>query len=136
MGNKRKSAFKQQCFKLDEEWKAYMEAKVDSMAEPMVEIKAMLHKRHGHFEVDTYTDLSTTTIEGTPTTMARNGNFFKEMEITLVPFVSTLVLIPPSLKVNHTKLTTSLIEGIGKEQAFVVRNYKHMDEGAEEGGPI
>jgi len=27
--NKRKSAFKQQCFKLDEEWKAFMEANVD-----------------------------------------------------------------------------------------------------------
>ncbi len=53
--NKRKSAFKQQCFKLDEEWKAFMEAKVDSMVEFMAKIKAMLHKRHRHFEIDTYT---------------------------------------------------------------------------------
>jgi hypothetical protein len=80
--NKRKSAFKQQYFKLDEEWKASMKAKVDSMVESMVEIKAMLIKRHGHFEVDMYTNPSTTIDEGILATMARNGSFLKEMAIT------------------------------------------------------
>ncbi len=123
--NKKKSAFRQQCFKLDEEQKAFMEAKVDalvtrmtkvdSMVESMVEIKAMLHKRHGHFEVDMYTNLLATINEGTLGAMARNGNFFKEMAITLVPFVAIVVTTPSSLKVNHTKPTTSILEGIGKK---------------------
>jgi hypothetical protein len=114
--NKRKSAFKQQCFKLDEEWKASMETKVDaliarmtkvdSMAKSMAKIKAMLHKRHRHFEIDMYTNPSTTTDEGIVTAMARNGKNFKEMAITLL---ATLVPTPPSLKVNHTKLTTSIL---------------------------
>jgi hypothetical protein len=85
--------------------------KVDSMAE----IKAMLHKMCGHFEVDTYTNPSAIIDEGTPTTMARNGIFFMEMAITLVPSITTLVPTPPSLKVNHTKPTTSILEGIGKK---------------------
>ncbi len=54
----------------------------------------------------------------------------------MVPYVATLVPTPPSFKVNHTKPTTSILGGIGKEKTFVVRNYKHMDEGVEEGGPI
>ncbi len=29
---------------------------VDFMVVSMAKIKAMLHKRHGHFEVDTYTN--------------------------------------------------------------------------------
>jgi hypothetical protein len=55
---------------LDEEWKASMEAKVnalvakmtkvDSTVESMAKIKAMLHKRHKHFEIDTYTNPSST----------------------------------------------------------------------------
>ncbi|CAM6040129.1 unnamed protein product [Sphagnum compactum] len=106
--NKKKSVFKQQCFKLDEKWKASMEAKVDplvagmtkvdSMVESMVEIKVMLHKRHGHSKVDMYIDPSTTTNEGTFTAMARIGKNFKEMAITLVPYVATLVPTLPSLK--------------------------------------
>jgi len=131
---------------LDEEWKASMEAKVDaivvgmtkvdSMVESMVEIKVMLHKRHGHSKVETYINLSATTNEGTLVVMVRNGIFFKEMAITLVSSIATLVPTPPSLKVNHTKPITLILEGIGKEQTLVVKNHKHMDEGVEEGGPI
>jgi hypothetical protein len=144
--NKRKNAFMQQFFKLDEEWKASMEAKVDaivvgmtkvdSMVESMAEIKVMLHKRHGHSKVDTCINLSTTTNEGTLVAMVRNGIFFKEMAITLVLSIATLAPTPPSLKVNHTKPTTLILEGIGKEQTLVAKNHKHMDEGVEEGGPI
>jgi hypothetical protein len=103
--NKKKSAFMQQCFKLDEEWKTSMEAKVDalvagmtnvdSMVESMVEINIMLYKKHWHFEVDIYTNPSATTNEGTIAAMARNGIFFNEMAITLVPSIATLV--PPSI---------------------------------------
>jgi hypothetical protein len=89
--------------------------KVDSMVDSMAEIKVMLHKRHGHFEVDTYTNPSAITDEGIPKIMARSGNFFKEMVITLVPSIATLVPTPPPLKVNHTKPTTSILEGIGKK---------------------
>jgi len=96
----------------------------------------MLHKRHGHSKVDTYINLSATTNEGILAIMARNGNFFKEMAITLVPYVTTLVPTLPSFKVNHTKPTTSILERIGKEQTLVVKNYKHMDEGVKEGGPV
>ncbi len=110
--------------------------KVDSMAKFMAKIKAMLHKRHRHSEVYMYTNPLATTDEGVLATMARNGNFVKEMAITLMPYLATLVPTPPSFKVNHAKLTISILEGIGKEQALVVRNYKHMDEGAKEGGPI
>jgi hypothetical protein len=72
---------------LDEEWKASMEAKVDAIitkmtkVDSMAEIKAMLHKMHGHFEVDTYTNPSTIIDEGTPTTMARNGIFSRRWQL-------------------------------------------------------
>ncbi len=85
--NKRKNAFKQECFKMDEEWKASMEAKVDalvagmtkvdSIVESMVEIKVMLHKRHGQSKVDMYIDLSATINEGTIVIKKDNNHFIK-----------------------------------------------------------
>jgi hypothetical protein len=104
--NKRNSAFRQQSFKLDKEWKAFMEAKVDalvagmtkvdSMVEPMVEIKVMLHKRHGDSKIETYTNPSTTTNEGTLAIIARNqfffqgdGNYFGSIYSHLGPHPST-----------------------------------------------
>lgn len=54
----------------------------------------------------------------------------------MVPSIATLVPTLPSLKVNHTKPITSILERIEKEQTLVVRNYRHMDEGAEEGGAV
>jgi hypothetical protein len=78
----------------------------------------MLQKRHRHFEIDTYTNPSSTIDEGILAAMARNGIFFKEMAIILVPYVATLVPTPPSFKVNHTKPTTSILKGIGKEQTY------------------
>jgi len=40
--NKRNNAFRQQCFKLDEEWKSSMEAKVDALAAGMTKLDSMV----------------------------------------------------------------------------------------------
>jgi len=107
-----------------------MEAKVDAIVvgltkvDSMAEIKVMLHKKHGHFEVDTYTNPSAITDEGIPKIMARSGNFFKEMVNYFGAIYSHLgphPPTPPPLKVNHTKPTTSILEGIGKK-TIVTRN--------------
>jgi hypothetical protein len=143
---KKNYAFMQQWFKLEEEWKASMEAKVntlmvgmikvDSMVESMVEITAMLQKKHGHHKALTYTNPPTTIKKGV--VVVNDGNAFKEMATMLLPSLATLVPTPPSFKLDHFKLTTTApLVGIGEEQSLVMNTSRqHLDEGGEEGEKV
>ncbi|CAK9870709.1 unnamed protein product [Sphagnum jensenii] len=143
---KKNYAFMQQRFKLEEEWKVSMEAKVnalmarmikvDSMVESMVEIKAMLEKKHGHPKALTYTNPPSTIKKGV--VVANDDNAFKEMATMLVPSLATLVPTPPSFKLDHFKLTTTApLVGIGEEQSLVMNTSpQHLAKGGEEGEKV